>query len=87
MKKDNRNLFLQILNMGYMASFVILAFMITLVYWFHPLVWISYFCMVRDMEMSCDEYVLAKMGTKIRRDYSTNRGVMVIACVILPFVP
>lgn len=50
----------------------LLAFMITLVYWFHPLVWISYFCMVRDMEMSCDEYVLTKMGREIRQDYSMS---------------
>lgn len=46
------------------------AFLITAVYWFHPLVWIAYCCMVRDMEMSCDEYVLEAMGKDIRQDYS-----------------
>lgn len=46
------------------------SFLIVSVYWFHPLVWISYFCMVRDMEMSCDEYVLATEGRDIRTKYS-----------------
>lgn len=45
------------------------AFFLVIVYWFHPLVWISYFCMVRDMEMSCDEYVLAASDIETRRNY------------------
>lgn len=50
----------------------ILAVLITSVYWFHPLVWVSYFCMVRDMEMSCDEYVLSEMEEDVRQDYSRS---------------
>ena len=45
------------------------AFFLTCVYWFHPLVWVSYFLMIRDMEMSCDEYVLKKSSTEIRAAY------------------
>ncbi len=52
----------------YIINFI--SFLITLVYWFHPLIWVAYFCMVRDMEMRCDEYVIAAMGTDIRKDYS-----------------
>lgn len=48
------------------------AYLILTIYWFHPLVWVSYFCMVRDMEMSCDEYVLASMGQDIRKKYSQS---------------
>lgn len=48
------------------------AFFLVIVYWFHPLVWISYFCMVRDMEMSCDEYVLAASDIETRRNYSQS---------------
>lgn len=48
------------------------AFFIVILYWFHPLVWISYFCMVRDMEMSCDEYVLTASDTEIRQHYSQS---------------
>ena len=50
----------------------LIAFFITVVYWFHPLVWVSWFCMVRDMEMSCDEHVLLEMGADIRQDYSRS---------------
>ena len=50
----------------------IAAFLILTVYWFHPLVWVSFFCMVRDMEMSCDEYVLVSMGQDIRDEYSRS---------------
>lgn len=34
------------------------AFLVTAVYWFNPVIWISYFLMSRDMEMSCDEKVM-----------------------------
>lgn len=50
----------------------LLAFLITCAYWFHPLVWLSYFLMIRDMEMSCDEYVLQKSVRDIREDYSRS---------------
>lgn len=50
----------------------LIAFLITCAYWFHPLVWLSYFLMIRDMEMSCDEYVLQKSGRDIREDYSRS---------------
>lgn len=48
----------------------VVAFLVFTVYWFHPLVWISYFLMCRDMEMSCDEKVLSMLGSEIRQDYS-----------------
>ncbi|MCH5266181.1 MAG: M56 family metallopeptidase [Lachnospiraceae bacterium] len=50
----------------------IIAFLITSVYWFHPLVWVSYFSMVRDMEISCDEHVLSEMEEDVRQDYSRS---------------
>lgn len=42
------------------------------IYWFHPLVWVAYFYMVRDMEMSCDEYVVQAMGNEIKKEYSAS---------------
>lgn len=54
----------------YLVKFA--AMILTIVYWFHPLVWISYICMVRDMEMSCDEYVLGAMEQDIRINYSES---------------
>ncbi len=38
------------------------AFLIAAIYWFHPLVWLSYLLLSRDMEMACDEYVMRKTG-------------------------
>lgn len=49
-----------------------IAFVICCVYWFHPLVWISYLLLIRDMEMSCDEYVLQKSPEDIRVAYSES---------------
>lgn len=50
-----------------MISFFALA-----VYWFHPLIWAAYYLSGKDMEMSCDEAVMRKMGQDIRADYSTS---------------
>ena len=48
------------------------AFVLVSVYWFHPLVWVSYFLMGKDMEMSCDEKVVKDMGDEIKQDYSRS---------------
>ena len=54
----------------YLTKFV--ACVLMGVYWFHPLVWMAYFYMVRDMEMSCDEYVVQTMGDEIKKEYSAS---------------
>ncbi len=36
------------------------AFLLLTVHWFNPLVWLAFYLMNRDMEMSCDEKVLEK---------------------------
>ena len=41
-------------------------------HWFNPLVWIAYAMFVRDMEMSCDEAVIAKLGNDVKADYSMS---------------
>ena len=40
------------------------------VHWFNPLVWLAFFLGGKDMEMSCDEAVLNRLGEDIRADYS-----------------
>ena len=47
-----------------------IIYMITIVYWFHPLVWLAYHLCCEDMEMSCDESVLEKAGSNIRKEYA-----------------
>jgi len=48
------------------------AFALVIVHWFNPLMWLSFALMSKDMEMSCDESVVAKMGHHIKRNYSTS---------------
>lgn len=49
-----------------------LAWLALTVHWFNPLVWLSFYLAGKDMEMSCDEAVLRKMGREIRADYSSS---------------
>lgn len=49
-----------------------LAFLLTALYWFNPFVWIAFYFLERDMEMSCDERVIRLMGTDIKRQYSQS---------------
>ncbi len=46
-----------------------LALLLLSVYWFHPLVWLAYFLMCEDMEMSCDEKVIGGMSGSEKKDY------------------
>ncbi|MGN1004466.1 MAG: M56 family metallopeptidase [Oscillospiraceae bacterium] len=46
------------------------AFLLLAVHWFNPLCWLAFYLMGKDMEMSCDEKVLAGEGS-ISADYST----------------
>ena len=46
------------------------AFVITCIHWFNPLVWLSFFLLEKDMEMSCDEKVLQILGNEHKKDYS-----------------
>ncbi len=38
-----------------------LAFAVTCVHWFNPMAWLAYYLICMDMEMSCDESVIAQM--------------------------
>ena len=46
------------------------VFAITCIHWFNPLVWLSFFLLEKDMEMSCDEKVLQILGNEHKKDYS-----------------
>lgn len=48
------------------------AFLLTVTYWFHPLIWISFKLMCNDMEMSCDENVISALGNEMKKDYSRS---------------
>lgn len=49
-----------------------LCLFLTCVYWFNPIVWAAFLLMGKDMEMSCDEHVLNRLGEDIKADYSES---------------
>lgn len=50
----------------------VLAFLALTVHWFNPLVWVAFGLACKDMEMSCDEAVIRKLGGEVRADYSAS---------------
>ncbi|MBQ9493726.1 MAG: hypothetical protein IJR54_08345 [Oscillibacter sp.] len=46
------------------------AWLVTCLYWFHPLVWLSYALFCRDMELACDEAAVRNMDASRRAAYS-----------------
>lgn len=47
-----------------------LGYLLLAVYWVHPLLWAAYAAFCRDVEMACDEKVIAGMDADGRRAYS-----------------
>lgn len=47
-----------------------LGFLLLGVYWFHPLMWFAYILLCRDMELACDEQVIASLSRRQRADYA-----------------
>ena len=48
-----------------------LGFLILVVHWFNPLVWVAYVLLCRDIELACDESVIKNMSVENRKIYST----------------
>ncbi|WP_312092298.1 M56 family metallopeptidase [Aminipila sp.] len=46
------------------------GFIILSVHWFNPLVWIAFWLMSTDMELSCDEKVINIIGRDLKKAYS-----------------
>ncbi len=49
-----------------------LAFLLLTVYWFHPVLWIAYILLCRDIELACDERVIKNMSLDVRKAYSVT---------------
>lgn len=47
-----------------------IGFLILSVYWFHPLVWVGYVLLCRDIELACDERVVSGLSDSQKADYS-----------------
>lgn len=48
----------------------LIGFLVLALHWFNPLVWLGYVLMCRDMELACDEKVIASMDSHERKAYS-----------------
>ena len=48
------------------------AYIALCIHWFNPLVWVAFIMAEKDMEMSCDEAVVKRMGDSIRADYAAS---------------
>lgn len=47
-----------------------LGFALLTVYWFHPLLWVAYILLCRDIELACDEKVIQNMEPQEKAAYS-----------------
>lgn len=47
-----------------------IGFMLLSLYWFNPLLWVGYVLLCRDIELACDEKVIAGFDREMRADYS-----------------
>ncbi len=47
-----------------------LGFLLLSVYWFNPVLWVAYILLCRDIELACDEKVIRRFGTEIKKPYS-----------------
>lgn len=48
------------------------SFLALVIHWFNPLVWLAFYLSGRDMEMSCDEAVIRKLGSDVKKEYSAS---------------
>lgn len=48
-----------------------LAYGLLTVFWFHPLLWLAYILLCRDIELACDERVIHAMTAPQKKAYST----------------
>ena len=47
-----------------------LSWLLVCVFWFHPLLWLAYVLLGRDMELACDETVIRTMNMEEKKSYS-----------------
>ena len=47
-----------------------LGFLLLMIHWFNPLMWLAYVLLCRDIELACDEKVIKELGNEQRGDYT-----------------
>lgn len=64
-----------------------IAFVTLCIHWFNPFVWVAFFLSGKDMEMSCDEAVIRKIGSRMKKEYSASLLSMATGKRIISGVP
>ncbi len=49
-----------------------LGFLLLMIHWFNPLVWLAYLLLCRDIELACDEKVIKDLSSEQRADYTQD---------------
>ena len=63
-----------------------LGYLLLCIYWFHPLCWIAYIMLCKDIELACDEKVIRRMSFDDKKAYSrvllscASQRRLVLAC-------
>ncbi|MCM1325414.1 MAG: M56 family metallopeptidase [Bacteroidales bacterium] len=65
----------------------IIAFITLCIHWFNPFVWAAFFLSGKDMEMSCDEAVIRRIGSRRKKEYSASLLSMATGRRIVSGVP
>lgn len=52
--------------------FRMLAYLALCIHWFNPFVWVAFSFSGRDMEISCDETVIRRLGSGVKKEYSAS---------------
>lgn len=47
------------------------AYVVVCVHWFNPLAWVAFHFLEKDMEMTCDEETIQRIGTERKKEYAT----------------
>ncbi len=50
----------------------LVSFLALCLHWFNPLVWLAFFLSAQDMEMSCDEAIVKRLGGDVKKEYSAS---------------
>lgn len=65
----------------------IISFLALCLHWFNPLVWLAFFASGKDMEMSCDEAVIRRIGDGVKKEYSASLLALASGKKIVPGIP
>ena len=48
----------------------LIAYVVTCVHWFNPMVWLAFYFLGQDMEMACDEETILRLGNEQKNAYA-----------------